>query len=78
MITLEQAKQLKIGDVLLCNSIKNAQGECRRYRVNGQIKTWKRSPQKIHIPLKFGLCVYDSLDEFDFPNGVCKFMDLET
>jgi hypothetical protein len=52
MITLEQAKNLKHGDILLCNGA--------RWKVNGKVKTWIRSPERVKVPLKYGLrtCTY--------------------
>jgi hypothetical protein len=69
-LTLEQAKQLKPGDVLL--NVHN-----KRWRVNGQVKRWKRSPDRIRIPLKHGLYAYDFIDESDFNNGVCEYLTKE-
>lgn len=55
MITLAQAKQLKFGQVLICNG--------KRWKVNGQVKTWKRSPDKVKVPVKHGLYAYDYVTE---------------
>ena len=60
-ITLEQAKQLKHGDILYCNTMTNADGSPQRWRVNGQVKTWKRDLYRIQIPLKYGLYNYSYL-----------------
>jgi len=62
-LTLEEAKQLKPGDYLIDHNGK-------RWKVNGQVKTWKRSPHRIRVPLKHGLYAYDALTESDFPLGV--------
>ena len=56
MITLEQAKNLKIGDILI-----DRRG--KKYKVNGKVKTWKRSPDRVRVPLKHGLYTYDYIDE---------------
>jgi hypothetical protein len=56
MITLEQAKNLKRGDVLV-----NQDG--KRWRVNGQVKVWKRSPSRVSVPVKHGLWACDYLTE---------------
>ncbi len=34
---------------------------CRRWRVNGQMKTWKRNPPRFELPVKFGLYAYDTI-----------------
>lgn len=58
-MTLEQAKNLKYGDVIYYRFGKRI----TRYKVNGKPKTWKREPNRIEIPLKFGLYTYDRADE---------------
>ena len=65
MITLDQAKDLKHGDILYHVTYKNADGTPQRWRVNGKVKLWKRSPDKIQIPLKHGLYSYDYLAQDD-------------
>lgn len=68
MLTLEQAKQLKPGDIL-----HNAAG--KRWKVNGQVKRWKRDPNRIRVPLKHGLYSYDYITESDFDrNGICNLL----
>jgi len=57
---IETAKALKFGDVVVA---KNKKGKIERWRVNGTIKLWKRSPAKIRIPIKHGLYIYGYLDE---------------
>lgn len=59
MLTLEECKQLKPGDILLDVSGK-------RWKVNGKVKTWKTNPNRIRVPLKHGLYRYDALTESDF------------
>lgn len=62
MITLAEAKNLQYGDILL-----DAQG--KRWKVNGQVKTWKTDASRIRVPLKHGLYAYDALTQSDFaPN----------
>jgi len=62
-MTLNQAKQLRHGDIIHHNTNKNADGSCQRWRVNGKAKTWKRSPERVHVPLKHGRYAYDYLTE---------------
>jgi hypothetical protein len=64
-ITLEQAKSLKHGDVLLHTENKNADGTPQRWRVNGKVKIWKTMPSKVRVPVKYGLKNYDHLTEYD-------------
>jgi hypothetical protein len=71
VITLEQAKELKYGDILVTDSGK-------RWKVNGQVKTWKTDESRIRVPLKHGLYAYDALTTEDFtPNGVFEFLTKE-
>ena len=61
MITLEQAKNLKPGDYIYCKNSKT--GKPMRYKVNGIPQVWKRSPERVRVPLKHGLYVYEQLTE---------------
>lgn len=63
MITLEQAKELKYRQVIYHTMLRNADGSPRRYRVNGAVKTWKRTPGRVDVPLKWGLYAFDRLTE---------------
>ena len=63
MITLEQAKSLTHGQVLHDDYAVNADGTCQRWRVNGKVKTWKRQPWRIRIPVKCGLYNYGYVTE---------------
>lgn len=65
MITLDQAKQLTHGTILYHVTNRNADNTPQRWRVNGKVKRWKRSPDRIQIPLKHGLYAYDYLTEQD-------------
>ena len=62
-LTLKQAKELKYGTILYHVKNKNADGSAQKWRVNGKVKTWKRNPEKIQIPLKYGLYRHDYLTE---------------
>lgn len=65
MITLEQAKALRYGDILHHTRNKNADGTPQRWKVNGRPKTWKHSPHLVNVPIKHGLYVYGHLTERD-------------
>ena len=64
-ITLEQAKNLRHGQTLHRVLNRNADGTPQRWRVNGMVKTWKRSPHKVKVPIKHGMYSYDYLTEYD-------------
>ncbi len=55
MITLDQAKELQHGTILYHARNRNADGTPQRWKVNGKVKVWKRSPDKVEVPLKHGL-----------------------
>lgn len=56
MITLEEAKHLTTGDIIY-----GAAG--KKFKVNGNVKIWKRSPERVQVPLKHGLYTYGYLTE---------------
>ncbi len=68
-ITLAEAKQLRPGNILHDTNGK-------RWKVNGQVKTWKTDPNRIRVPLKHGLYAYDALTEADFKDGVCELLTI--
>lgn len=65
MITLKQAKELKPGQIVYHAIYDNADGTPQRWRVNGKVKTWKRSPDRVQVPVKRGLKQYDYITEDD-------------
>jgi len=65
MITLEQAKNLKHGDILHHETNKNADGTPQRWKVNGKVRRWKREPDRIEVPVKHGLRMYATLFDTD-------------
>ena len=54
-LTLEEAKNLEIGQVLYHTTHRNADGTPLRYRTTGKPKTWKSMPERVQVPLKHGL-----------------------
>lgn len=64
-VTLEEAKNLQHGNILHIpkNPLLSKGKRCFNWRVNGKVKTWKRSPHKVQVPLKYGLYDYDYLTE---------------
>ena len=63
MITIEQAKRLKPGQILYHTKNRNADGTPQRWKVNGKVKTWKTRPDEIRIPVKNGLRNCDYVTE---------------
>jgi hypothetical protein len=64
-LTLEQAKALKHGQILYHTVNCNTDGTAQRWRVNGKVKTWKRNPNRIKVPVKNGLRNCNYLTEDD-------------
>lgn len=71
MLTLADARNLRKGDVLI-----DRQGG--RWRVSGNVQTWKRDPARIRVPVKHGLYSHDAITESMFTtNGVCTILTKE-
>lgn len=62
---LEQVMNLKCGDILHDPSAPNRQGRCQNWRVNGQVKRWKRTPERVRVPMKHGLYSYGYVDNYN-------------
>lgn len=54
-MTLAQAKSLQYGNVILYQHAHNADGSLQRWRVNGAVKLWKKNPNRVSVPLKYGM-----------------------
>ena len=56
MITLQEAKELKYGDILVdCDG--------KRWKVNGNTRLWKRDDSRVKVPVKHGLRTYGYITE---------------
>ncbi len=75
-ITLEKAKQLTWNDTLYHDTATNADGTPMRFRVMGAVKTWKRNPNRIRVPLKRGLYQTGYLVNDTFEGGRCFDLDI--
>jgi hypothetical protein len=71
-LTLEKAKKLDYGDIIYAKNEYGADGYRRRWRVNGAPKTWKKRPNEVSIPLKYGMYTYDRIDENDLKHFSTK------
>jgi hypothetical protein len=58
-MTVEEAKQLRHRERLIYEP------DGSRWYVNGEVKTWKRDPTRIRVPLKHGLFTYGYLDQYN-------------
>lgn len=66
-MTVEQMKQLSYGQHV---TFRNYQGRLVRLLINGQPKVWKRNPNRVQIPVKYGLYEYGYLTESDADNVI--------
>lgn len=71
------AKFLKPGDIINDTKVANSKGKLIHWKINGKPKTWKKDPNRIKIPIKFGLWEYwyvteDNLDCFSIPETLEK------
>ena len=64
-MNLEQAKQLRYGQHLVHKTAVNKSGRPLRVKVNGKPRTWKRQPEKIEVPVKYGLYEYAVLTQLN-------------
>jgi len=71
-MTLTEAKALRQGDIIYHIENKNADGSQQKWKVNGMTKLWKRSPERILIPLKHGLWNYAYLTEDNLCDFTCN------
>lgn len=54
-ITLEQAKKLEYGTVLYHIENRDSNGDPQQWRVAGAPRTWKTMPERVVVPLRYGL-----------------------
>jgi len=66
---LSEAKKLTYRQEVWHKTLKNADGTPKRFRVNGAVKTWKRDPDRIRVPLKHGLYATGYLVNNTFEGG---------
>lgn len=63
MITKIEAMNLRHGQIIYHETLKNSDKTRLRARVNGKIKTWKTRPESFQLPIKHGLYDYGYLTE---------------
>jgi hypothetical protein len=62
-MTLDEAKLLKLGDRIAVLGENKRDGTPRAWRVNGKVKLWKTNPNRISVPVKWGLREYGYITE---------------
>ena len=65
MIRLDDAKKLIPGQTLFCVKFKNPQGRPVPCVVNEKVRTWKKDPSKLKIPIQLGNRDCDCFTEND-------------
>ncbi len=69
-ITFEEAKNLYSGQTV---KMIDHQGKAwRNVKINGIVKTWKRDPNRISIPCKYGMYDWFRLNQSDFDRIVVE------
>jgi len=63
LLSFKEANGLKYGQILHEVGCFNKDRTPRRWRVNGKVKRWIRSPERIQIPIKHGLYSYSYITE---------------
>lgn len=41
------------------------QGEARLAKINGKVRTWKRDPNRVEVPIKYGMYEYGTFEARD-------------
>lgn len=57
---------------LICDShiwFVTINGDARTCKVNGAIKTWKRDPSRVEVPIKYGMYECSRMDSHDIEQG---------
>ena len=62
-ISIDEAKHLKMGQILYSRQYINRDGSPQQWRVNGRVERWRAFPEKILVLLKRGTREYGHLTE---------------
>ena len=65
-MTFQEARALSYGNHIW---FVGARGDARRVKVNGRPRTWVRSPDRIEIPVKYGMYEFAIFNERDIAEG---------
>lgn len=71
-MTIQEAMTLKPGQIIYFKNEYNADGTAMRWRVSGQVKTWKRDPSRFSVPIKHGLKTYSHMTEQEMDHFVIE------
>lgn len=62
-ITLEEAKKLSPGTWIYHRTEKDSKGDPKRWKVSGQPIVSKKTPEKVEVPIKYGMYTSSRLTE---------------
>ncbi len=65
MVSLEMAKNLSCGQIVFCLKFKDRHGIPIPCLVKGKVKTWKRNPSRVKVPIQSGPINLEHLTESD-------------
>lgn len=71
-MTLEEAKSLSYGDHIWF--IRN-DGKAGQVKINGAPKTWKKTPRRVAIPVKYGMYEYNTFTQYDLHRMLIRLED---
>jgi hypothetical protein len=61
-MTLDEVKALRYGDHVDCLDLN---GNVRTVKINGKVRRWKRDPDRVEVPCKYGLYEYITFTNAD-------------
>lgn len=66
-MTVDEVRGLRYGQHVwaLCIPLQDA----RRVKINGAVRTWKRDPNRLEVPVKYGMYEYATFTESDVAQG---------
>jgi len=64
-MTVDEAKRLRYHQEIYEIGEYNADGTARRWRVSGAVKTWKRDPNRVRVPIKHGLYANGAIEAWN-------------
>jgi hypothetical protein len=67
-MTLDEVKSLNASPVTHI-WFRSVQGDARRAKLNGRVRTWKRDANRVEIPVKYGMYEYATFYTRDVADG---------
>ena len=57
---------------------RSIQGDARQAKVNGRVRTWKRNPNRIEVPIKYGFYEYGTFFASDIDRILIPVSEITT